>query len=255
VTEYTGWDFTEEDYDYAMSLPSEVPFESSDINEKPSILLEKPPSTWLKYEDQWYHPSCVGNALAAVLEVIYFYFTQGEVIQLSRWFAYIQSQKYSSGRLGEGQGAYISGAVKAGQKIGVCLESTVPYPRNYHRRFPPKSIDEAAKYRIKSEMRVSDYDSLRLLHEGATGAAIIGRSWGRGAHALAVIELIPDKKDRLGRPYVREFNSHKGNEIIDHTPDAYDRILKARGTVCVWLSDMPNIKPREYDYTKEGLLG
>lgn len=250
-----GYEITEEDIAWAETLDTDVPIEYGDINEKPSILKEKPPSTWLRYEDQKRHPSCVGNALAAVAEVVYFVATSGDIVQLSRWFAYIQSQKYSSGNLGEGEGAFISGAVKAAQKVGVCLESTVPYPRDYHRKFTPAAIDEAAKYRMFSERRITNYDNLRLWHDAGVGAAIIGRAWGRGAHALAAIEMHQTKKDRLGRPYVVEFNSHKNNEIIVHTPSAYDSILGQRNTVCVGLSDMTEIKPREYSYADEGLLG
>ena len=107
------------------------------------------PRSWMTIEDQGQMGSCSGNAMTSCLELLNWFDTGGDVVQLSRMFSYLAAQKMD-GLLGRDTGATISGAVKAAKTFGTCLESTFPYPSRYVDSIPTAALSEAGEHRPRS---------------------------------------------------------------------------------------------------------
>ncbi|HSG71070.1 MAG TPA: hypothetical protein VLA12_11680, partial [Planctomycetaceae bacterium] len=87
-----GWLHDNEDQAWLDSLEDGTPFGRSDYEPMPMAVRLVKPSTWLKIEDQNGFGSCQGHSLSSCAEVAHWLATGGEVIQLSRWFAYVGTQ-------------------------------------------------------------------------------------------------------------------------------------------------------------------
>ena len=72
---------------------------------------------------------------------------------------------------------------------------------------------------------------------------------GGGGHAIALLGL-SERLDNSGRPYVWMMNSWGANwgnaGWAEWAPAAIEQMLRHQYTACFGLSDMPNVKPREY---------
>jgi hypothetical protein len=120
---------------------------------------------------------------------------------------------------------------------------------------------------------MTSYDGVRTFLGSGQGGISIGISWsgevdrpivnsfsgtGGGGHAIALLAL-SERLDTAGKPYVWMLNSWGagwGNKgWAEWSANAVEQMLRHRYTACFGLSDMPNVKPREFslDEWQKGL--
>lgn len=220
------------------------------------------PRPWLQIEDQRNMGSCQGHALSSCVEVAY-NFESKEIIQLSRMFAYIMSQR-QDGIRGD-SGSTISGGAKCAKEVGLCLESTFPYPGSYTTNVPQAAIEEAKNYRIKNAVQMQSYDDIFEFLASGVGGIDIGIMWtigdvevvenyrggGGGGHALGLVGYT-ERKDSSGKNYIIMVNSWGkqwgNNGTCEVSPRAIEQMLNSSFCECIGLSDMENIEPRRIEY-------
>lgn len=223
---------------------------------------------WLRVENQGNMSSCVGHGDSSALEVCNYYDTGGEIIQLSRMYAYLTAQQ-ESGLFGRDQGATISGAVKANLKYGICRDETYPYPGRYSTSIPSEANAEAQKHKLLRHTVVDNYgESFNWLATGQ-GAVIIGVRWvqslaettgvveqlrggGNEFHCMAILGY-SDRRDSLGRQYPWLVNSHGrgwGNQgWAEIAPSVVDQWCRRNDyEEVVGVSDLEEYSFRKLDY-------
>lgn len=221
------------------------------------------PRSWLSIENQGRMGSCSGHAMSTCCEVLNWIDTQGQVVQLSRMFAYLAGQKHC-GLLGRDAGATISGSVKGAKENGICKEETFPYTGNYSTDIPQRAHDEAADHKIKKHVVLRDYSQVYnwlasgvgVVHIGipwksslADAGGIIERSSGQtyGGHALAIVGYAT-KADSQGRKYPIMINSHSerwgenGTALV--APSLFDQWGRDNGSELIGVSDLEEFAPR-----------
>lgn len=173
---------------------------------------------WHKTEDQGQIGSCQGNALTSCMERLQYVATgnQSRVVQLSRIFAYLATQKIDKDErgvplIGRDVGSTISGGGKVASEHGVCPESLTNYPPNYPGSTARNAILSQANYEAAKPFRVASLWQVPEDPEearnwiGGGGAISIGIQWpgipddrrirsyrgGQGGHAVAVLGYEP----------------------------------------------------------------
>ena len=222
-------------------------------------------------EDQGQMGSCSGQAMSSCLELLNWFDTQGEKIQLSRMFAYLSAQKLD-GLLGRDTGATISGAVKAAKTFGICLEETFPYPPKYSDGIPARALNEASKHRLIAHAVLNNYDDVFNFLASGVGAVEIGIPWraslannngvidvstGKtyGGHALAIVGFVRNKKDNQNRKYLIMANSHgrkwgkNGFALI--APRLFDEWSRDNFSEMIGMSDLEEFRPRLVDWIND----
>ncbi len=219
---------------------------------------------WLNVEDQGPMGSCVGNSRSSCEEICNYIGTGGAVIQLSRMFAYLTSQK-ECGLIGQDQGATIDGAAKASAEFGACLEATFPYPNpvRYSTGIPDAALTEGRLHVAKSHSVFTAYQQIFDFLASGVGAVQIGIDWvqsliqstgvvdslsgqSAGGHALCLAGY-SQRRDARGRQYIWLVNSHGkrwGNQgwaeispaVVDHWGQT--------GQVMIGVSDLESYGPR-----------
>ena len=230
------------------------------------------PHDLVKVENQGQQGSCQGHDISSCLEYCYVIATQDITLQLSRAMGYYESQRIDG--INGDSGSTISGGVKLASTVGICEEKLWPYPPRYNNRRPAnydrEVVENAGKYRIANQVRITSYDGLRTFLGAGVGAVSIGVAWGsslqsavvesyrggNGGHAIA-LPCLSTRKDQHSRPYVWMLNSWGtgfGNDgWSEWSPRACEQIFAHRYTVAIGVSDMPNIQPREFtaeDWTR-----
>lgn len=224
--------------------------------------------------------NCQGQSLTECAEYS-MHVATNQIVQFSRMFAYLGSQKYDG--INGDQGSTLSGGTKLAGKDGLCLESTMPYPRSYPsggaRSIPQAAWEEAKKYLLKGAIDIEDEGSVRQFIGGGAGIVQIGIAWGDfmeprggfirgfnpsgnfGGHAVVFCGYAPDsvvgEKSSKGYWYILK-NSWsqrwgvKGRAWVD--PSAVAAMLRHKFTVMVGRSDMESPRPRPLpvDWTKPG---
>lgn len=187
--------------------------------------------------------NCQGHALSSVCEIAYYNASKGDIIQLSRWFAYVGTQKIDGIR-GD-QGSTISGGASLAKQYGICPEEVYPYPRRYTYEITQAQYDAAKPYRLKTARRMETVDDVRKWLDGGLGGINIGVRWGGGGHAVAIIET-EGSGFRLANSWGtswgdRGFFSWSEREMSQKLREGY--------TVAIGLTDMEEVKPREYEWS------
>lgn len=221
---------------------------------------------WHKTENQGPIGSCQGNDLTSCLERIQYASTNDKtkVVQLSRIFAYLATQKIDR-LLGRDQGSNISGGIKLALQHGVCPESLTGYPRSYpssgeiNRILSPANYAAGQPYKaLKAWQAPADVEAVMSFIAGG-GAVSIGISWYSG--------LIPrDRIVRSFRPpsrtgghamavlgYTKEglltaVNSH-GDGKYFITAEAWRQIIAHRYTAALGITGSE--RPRIIDWSTE----
>lgn len=208
---------------------------------------------WHKTENQGQIGSCQGNGLTSCLERLHYVKTK-EIIQLSRIFAYLATQKLD-GLLGQDQGSTISRGIELAIKYGVCLENLTGYPNSYPNKSTRDKIlttsnYEAGKdYQAKSSWKVPSSVENCADFIGGGGAISYGIVWYQG--------IIP--KDRI----VREFNP-RGKKILGGHANAalgYEEDLRiigmnSHGDGPYWITPEAWIQMLKHNQTSAiGLMG
>lgn len=221
------------------------------------VLWDKFPEH-LKIKQQGMTNSCCGHGTAhAAMQAAYC--QSGVEYDLSPWWCYIEAQRYG-GNLGSDSGAYLGGACKAVQEIGIAPAKLAPNTGRYYTKFPPEAGTEAAKIKVLHtvDLESGGYDALRLLLGQQMGAGIYAVSWpiakdndgnveqyrplGRGGHCMAWVALSTEK-DSQGRPWVWCANSHPSFTRYLMSPTAVQQIVDEDSWGCWGVSTMSVMKP------------
>ncbi len=231
---------------------------------------EVDPRDWLKVENQGQIGSCQGQSLTTNAEIAYKIATGNRELQFSRHAAYIWSQRID-GIKGD-NGSTLEAGQQVAEKIGFCLESTVPYPsmHTYTNKIPneAKAKAEAAQYRIAKSAQCQTYDDVFEWISKGFGGVQLGIAWpnswmnnngtiesfspGGGGHAIAFVGYLKDKASD-GRNRLILANSwgkdwgDGGYSIV--APKAVDQMLRHSWTVMIGHTDMTSPEPREWTFT------
>ena len=141
---------------------------------------------WYDVHNQGNIGSCQGNALADAVEYAY-QLQYGPEIQLSRFFAYRESQ-IQDGINGD-QGSTLEGGGRAVRSVGICLESSFPYPSGYsaglayYNANREKLRAEAADYKLEGEIPLGTWDDVVDFLATRSGVVQIGIMWGSSMDA------------------------------------------------------------------------
>ena len=239
-----GWMVEREDQAWIDSLEVGVPFTYGDY--RPIQETLKKPSEWLRIEDQNGFGSCQGHALSSVCEIAYYNATKGDIIQLSRWFAYVGTQKIDGIR-GD-QGSTISGGAELAKRYGICPEELCPYPRTYKYTLSQEQYDAAERFKLKTARRLTTVDDVRIWLDSGMGGINIGVRWGGGGHAVAIIETI-GRDFKLSNSWGTQWGDRGFFTWTEREMNSY---LRDNYTVAIGLTDMDQVKPRELDWDMFG---
>lgn len=257
-----GWRIDKEDFDYLHSLSGEDEIMAlcGSYNE---VLMD--PRKVLRIENQGPVGACQGHSISSGCEWIYILVTGDTKLQLSRAYGYYESQRIDR-LLGSDRGSTIQAGVKLAMEKGICPEELWPYVNRYAPT-PPRPLEElyaaASKYRIAKSTRLTTYEAIRTFLGSGQGMVHLGIPWGPsvdkavvpsysggdGGHSIGLYAL-SERKDSQGRPWVWMMNSwgsNWGNEgWAEWSPAAIEQMLRQRWAVFVGISDMPEVKPREW---------
>ena len=257
-----GWRIDLEDFDYLHSLSGEdeVMALCGSYNE-----VSFDPRKVLRIENQGPVGACQGHSISSGCEWIYILATGDTKLQLSRAYGYYESQRIDR-LLGADRGSTIQAGVNLAMEKGICPEELWPYQHRYAPT-PPRPLEElyaaAAKYRIAKSVRLTSYEAIRTFLGSGQGMVHLGIPWGpsvnkavvssyspgSGGHAIGLYSL-SERKDSQGRPWAWMMNSwgiNWGNEgWAEWSPTAIEQMLRQRWAVFIGISDMPQVKPREW---------
>ena len=226
------------------------------------------PRSWLRTEDQLRISACAGNALALCAELVYWFLTGGEVIQFSRFFSYLVGQK-EAGLLGSDQGCTINGVVRGAKNYGLCLESTMPYPRSYHSSIPQDALREAIDRQLLQHAVLRNYNDVFEWLATGVGAVIIGIPWREslasnrtgvindasgdtyGGHAVGIVGY-SKRKDSRGRKFPFMGNSHGtgwgDNGYAEVNPALFDAWGADSYCEMIGITGLENIEPQNLSW-------
>lgn len=268
MSDFTGYNPESEDEGFLNGLAS-----GEDVLQLVGSYQEQSldPRQLIRVENQAQMGACAGHSLSSNLEWIYCIATGGQIVQLSRMAGYILAQEKDGIR--SDAGSTIGSGVKVATEIGLPREEFWPYPQRYSRQRPGNAWEQdAATYKIARAVRITSFEQWQTWLGSGQGGIHTGLSWGNsmnravietfsaggGGHSVAAL-CLSDRKDSRGDRYSWIANSWSesfGNKgWQEWSPTAIRQMLQHRFTHFVGLSDMPNVKPREYtlDDLKKGL--
>lgn len=277
----TGWLFDREDLIAIdkMSMPDgelRMAF-AGDVEIPPVIDLRQ----YIPRRSQGGEGSCQGHAQTFATEVVH-YLKSGEFKRFSPDAAYYWAQAYDGIRTDSG--STITGGMKVALEIGSLEERYMPYSDSYSPGSVPKDAKEkAAQFKVAKASRLRTYRELVEWWARGFGGTWWGIPWGglqeskpgwitrfnpgRGAHAIGIgmwgeIGGEPVKMESDGLPaWLWTANSHTRNqqEVSIHgfcrwTRDAVEQALEHQYTILVGVTDMDQVKPREWDFAKNSVF-
>ena len=235
---------------------------------------------FLQVEDQGQQGSCQGQSLSCCGEFAHAFAT-GEVIQISRQYAYIASQMENNIRIDGG--STLEGGTRAFKK-GFPLESVAPYAGN---RYPgwgyiTQAMRDKAIYKLMSHTEMKSAEHVKQFIGSGVGIVQLGISWGNemspdgqgcirsfsgrggGGHAIVFCGYVPDSdvgvRSSAGWWLLLKNSWSKrwgksGYAYVD--PRACDQMLAHRWTSMYGRSDMDSPRPRpiRFDFSKQSILG
>ncbi len=232
----------------------------------------------IRTENQGSMGSCRGHSLTSILEYCH-YVATGELLQLSRWFAYKETQKID-GIVGD-RGSTIQGGVTLAKTKGVCKEDLCPYPDRYYNHPNPRNptmplstlYEDAKSYKIKKSVRFRNVGEADAFMNLGLGAIDVGCIWndrvfgpkvvtyytrrgGSGGHAWCIVGRGRETDETGMRSFImlnswgaNWTNSDRGFKEL--MPKALSDLLETE--TVVGLSDMGEPVPRKMDWIKEGI--
>lgn len=234
---------------------------------------------FLQVEDQFKIGSCQGQSITDCGEFAHAFAT-GEVIQISRMYAYIASQVESNIR-GD-SGSTLEGGGRAFQK-GFPLEKDAPYGTSYPGYgFLTPERKAKAVYKLKSHTQMKSAEQCKQFIGSQIGIVQIGIAWGRwmepdqygcvrsfaprggGGHALVFCGYVPDADvgQSSGSGYwflmKNSWSKRWGKQGYAYvSPRAVDQMIDHQWTSMYGRSDMDSPQPRpiKVDFTTTSILG
>lgn len=224
------------------------------------------PRALLRVENQGGMGSCQGQSITSGCEWLYILATGKTDVQFSRAYGYYRSQM-KDGLLGRDTGSTIESGIWVASNLGMPLESEWGYSDRYNPK-PPKPWEVldtlGSNFKIGKSIRLTTYDAIRTFLGAGVGMVHLGIPWNSsvdravvdrfslgnsGGHAIGLYSL-STRKDSQGRPYVWMMNSWGKNwgngGWAEWSPDAITQMLQAMFSVFIGISEMPNVKPREW---------
>lgn len=256
---FTGYVPGREDHQFLAGLPS-----GEEVLRLVGSYREQSldPRKLIRVENQKSMGSCAGHSLSSNLEWIYCLATGGQIVQLSRMAGYILAQEKDG--ITSDSGSTIGGGIKVAKEIGLPKEEFWPYPTRYSRQRPGNAWEQdAANYRIAKAVRITSFEQWQTWLGSGQGGIHTGISWGDsmnravvetfvpggGGHSVAAL-CLSDRKNSQGECYSWIANSWSesfGNQgWQEWSPTTVRQMLQHRFTEFVGISDMPNVKPREW---------
>jgi hypothetical protein len=235
---------------------------------------------FLQVEDQMRQGSCEGQSISDCGEFSHAFAT-GEVIQISRQYAYIASQMESNIR-GD-NGATLEGGGKAFKK-GFPLEKDAPYMGDRYPGWEYITPERRAKavYKLMSHTQMQAAEQCKQFIGSQIGIVQIGIAWGPwmepdasgcirsfkpgrgGGHALIFCGYVPDADigQNSGSGYwflmKNSWSKRWGKGGYAYvSPRAVDGMIAHRWTSMYGRSDMDSPRPRpiKVDFSKTSILG
>jgi hypothetical protein len=210
--------------------------------------------SWHKVEDQGQTPSCGGHALSNAMECVYRVASRGKVLELSRWFAWLESQRVDGGRLSPNRGISIQAAAEVAKAKGVCRESLCPFKgEDWDATISPEAYLDAADFKCNGQFWLTTYEeTIDFLWSGA-GAVVAGVPWEfnmRAWHAVCLSgwgeagEI--DGENSWGPDWDEDGHFQWSEADVR-------KFLKTPNVVFVGLSDMQRPGRRDWDWHKDFL--
>jgi C1A family cysteine protease len=228
------------------------------------------PRVWFAIRNQQNEGSCNGHAAAAACEMAAK--ASGQPQRFSPDAMYYLAQQ-NDGIRGDA-GSTVSGALQVCLEVGPILEANMPYTPRYNPTDLPRNYRElAAPYRLGKGAILKNYrEVVEWLGRGFGGVwwgnrwginpgssgEVTRWSFGNGGHATALLGY-GGSTDGDGLPaYLWLANSWGttwglGGWAKVHRA-AFEQALTDRWTVVAGVSDMPNLKPRTVDWSKESVF-
>lgn len=259
MSEFTGYVPENEDRNFLSALPS-----GEEVLRLVGSYQEQSldPRKLIRVENQSQMGSCAGHSLSSNLEWLYCIATGGQVVQLSRMAGYILAQEKDG--ITSDSGSTVASGVKVAKEIGLPREEFWPYPQRYSRQRPGNAWEQdAAQFRINRAMAITSFEQWQTWLGSGQGGIHTGISWGNsmnravietfspggGGHSIAAL-CLSDRKDSNGERYswiANSWSASFGNGgWQEWSPTAIRQMLRHQFTTFIGLSDMPNVKPREY---------
>jgi len=234
---------------------------------------------FLQVEDQGQIGSCQGQSLSCCGEFAHTFAT-GEVIQISRMYAYIASQMENNIRADNG--STLEGGTRAFKK-GFPLESVAPYQNRYPGwGYITQAMRDKAIYKLNSHTEMKSAEQVKQFIGSGVGIVQLGITWGNemtpdsqgcirsfsgrggGGHAIVFCGYVPDSdvgvKSSAGWWLLLKNSWSKrwgksGYAYVD--PRACDQMIRHQWTSMYGRSDMDSPRPRpiKFEFTKQSILG
>ena len=235
---------------------------------------------FLQVEDQQQQGSCQGQSLSDCGEFAHTFAT-GEVIQISRQYAYIASQMENNIR--SDSGSTLESGTRAFKK-GFPLESVAPYAGNHYPGwgYITQAMRDKAIYKLMSHTEMKSAEHVKQFIGSGVGIVQLGITWGNemspdgqgcirsfsgrggGGHAIVFAGYVPDSdvgvKSSAGWWLLLKNSWSKrwgkfGYAYVD--PRACDQMIRHQWTSMYGRSDMDSPRPRpiRFDFTKQSILG
>jgi hypothetical protein len=257
--EFSGWDPELEDRDGLRATATDLLTPVRGLFSAPKSI---DPRGVLKVEDQGDQGACRGHALSTNLELIHYY-ASGQMVQLSRAFAYYGTQAID--RISGDRGSTIMGGVKLAKKYGLPPEPEWHYPPNY-KPVPPKPWEDlyraAEPFRIRQHAMINSYDDAYTFLGSGLGGIDLGIIWNSycsssgiiskyqetrgGGHAVCIVGYDPDGLLIFANSWRKSWG-RSGYGLI--YPEAFNAMCRGVYTVAVGLSDMATPQPRLIDWS------
>lgn len=252
-----------EDYTYLATLPT-MPDAFMTFQRPAEVPVE-----WHRTENQGRLGSCQGTALTSVLERLWFVMT-GEVVQLSKIFAYLGSQQIG-GLLGVDQGSRPTDGIKLALNVGSPEEALTGYPGAYPTKaqinayLSKNNFAAAARYKAKSAcvFRPDDGPETHMTFIGGGGAEWFGIKWYDGLIPAdrIVRKYAPPKGVKLGGHSNALLGYDKNGLLIPVnswkdgpykiTPEAFLQMIRYRGNVFCGLMGNEGVP---VDFSKDSIF-
>jgi hypothetical protein len=235
---------------------------------------------FLQVEDQGQQGSCQGQSLSDCGEFAHA-FACGEVIQISRQYAYLASQMENNIR--SDGGSTLEGGTRAFIQ-GFPLESVAPYAGNNYPGwgYITPEMRSKAVYKLLSHTKIKSAEHCKQFIGSQVGIVQLGISWGRwmepdaagcirsfnpsrgGGHALVFCGYVPDSDigQQSGSGYwfllKNSWSKRWGKQGYAFvSPRAVDQMIAHQWTSMYGRSDMDSPQPRpiKIDFSKTSILG
>lgn len=216
------------------------------------------PATWLRIELQKGWPSCGGHSLSSALEYLIWLIT-GEVVQLSRMFAWVESQRMSR-KPSPNDGVTIWNSVRVAKELGLPLENLAQYRvGDWYDSFDDEVYEDAATRRVESHYRMRSVEDIRDFIDSGMGPVLCGVPFDfkRGAwHAIPILHVTPKGKFKGPNSWPKSVDRDGPKDgWFEWTESELDKYLRTKKTTFYGISDLATPQVRGGAWIDSGVLG